>query len=101
MTPMAYQGVMVDRCGACHGMWLEKRDLEVILQKKIAAAFDVGKTTDDVTAADAKPAHCHQCDLAMMKIEGAANVTFDWCERCGGMFFDKSELNVIDAFRED
>lgn len=101
MTPVAYQGVMVDRCGTCHGVWLEKHELEVVLDKKIASAFDVGRPSLDGTVADAKPAYCHRCDVSMMKIDGAADVTFDWCESCGGMFFDKGELKIIDAFREN
>lgn len=101
MTSMAYQGVMVDRCGSCHGILVEKGELEVVLDKKLATAFDVGSVKEDTSDANSKPAHCYRCDAAMMTIEGAAKVQFDWCDACGAMFFDKGELKIIDAFRED
>jgi Zn-finger nucleic acid-binding protein len=37
----------------------------------------------------------------MTVLTGAADVRFDWCEECEGMFFDKGELTVLEQFEAD
>jgi len=101
MMGMEYKGVMVDRCSSCHGIWLDKAELDVVLAKKLGSSFDVGRMSQASVDTRDKPAHCPKCDKDMMVIEGAAGVVFDWCERCEGMFFDTGELRMIDEFSSD
>ncbi len=101
MTSMAHQGVMVDRCNQCHGIWLDKKELEVVLEKKLARSFDVGRYSQLPPEADEASARCRRCQADMVALDGAADVRFDWCPECEGMFFDRGELTVIDEFRPD
>lgn len=101
MTAMAYRGVAVDRCNECHGIWLDKRELEVVMEKKLASSFDVGRYHHLPPEQSDKPARCLRCDKEMIALVGAADVRFDWCDGCEGLFFDRGELSAIDDFQPE
>ena len=91
-------GVVVDRCGACHGILVDKTALVAIDSLNAGAVIDLASTMDE--AADAKPAHCYECDKIMIALRGAGDIQFDWCEKCERVFFDRGELRAFDAVKE-
>ena len=101
MNSLSYQDVVVDRCQSCHGIWLDKRELDVVFMKKLSSAFDLSRVSEISVVANDREAHCHRCDAPMIALDGADDVRFDWCEQCGGMFFDSGELSRLDAFLPD
>jgi len=101
MYAFAYREVEVDRCPSCDGVWLDKDELETILNNELGAQIDLVSFTQNPPSSDEAPAYCHTCDREMTALVGAADVRFEWCETCEGMFFDKGELTIIQAFEGD
>ncbi len=47
------------------------------------------------------PAHCYECDKAMIALRGAGDVEYDWCDGCERLFFDQGELTALAAVTPD
>lgn len=94
MMPISLQQVMVDRCPVCHGIWLDKTELEIVTEKKLVKHIDVGRLDKNETASNDRAAFCHACQSQMMTLSGTGDIEFEWCESCGGMFFDSGELTI-------
>lgn len=101
MYAFAYREVEVDRCPTCDGVWLDKDELETILEHELGEQIDLVSFTQNPIVSDDAAATCYRCDREMIALNGAADVRFEWCEGCEGMFFDKGELTVIQAFRPE
>lgn len=101
MRPYDIEGIEVDRCKHCGGIWLDKNELEQIMNKEVASYVDIhthGKTKEEI---DNAPAYCFRCDHSMMTIDGANDIKFEWCMTCESTFFDKGELSAINDFAAD
>lgn len=101
MLAFSFQGVEVDRCPQCDGVWLDKNELDTILQQKLGRQIEQVSFARAPLSDDFATAHCFKCDQEMISLLGAADVRFEWCEKCDGMFFDKGELSIIEAFKAD
>lgn len=101
MSPKSYDGVEVDRCFGCGGIWLDKGEMEQVDNKNIASLVDVVGTTEKSDVMDGVTAHCPRCDRDMIALRGANDVQFDWCDQCEGMFFDRGELAAMNVFPEE
>ena len=101
MSPKDYDGVEVDRCFGCGGIWLDKGELEEIDSKKISTLIDIAGQTEKAEVMDQFDATCHRCDNPMMSLTGANDVKFEWCDQCEGLFFDRGELAALDADAAD
>ena len=101
MLAVTYRSLQIDRCPECQGVWLDRSELDSLLEKKLAGLLDAGAFTPATPEQDALPARCHRCDADMVALTGAADVRFEWCERCEGLFFDKGELTVLEEFEAD
>ena len=100
MTAKTYKGVEVDRCPSCMGIFLDKGELEKIEDQQMGSMIDVGAYSQKKEEMDAVKATCHRCGQKMMALKGAADVTFDWCDKCEGIFFDKGELARLTFFQD-
>jgi uncharacterized protein len=101
MLPFAFQGVEVDRCTACDGVWLDKDELNQILEKKLGRQIEQVSFAQNPRSDDSAEAFCFKCNKEMIALTGAADVRFEWCDGCEGMFFDKGEISVIEVFQAD
>ncbi len=77
------QGVELERCGHCRGVWLDAGELEQVLGQPVALA-DAAKT-------ELRCAYCrntlHQARFA--------KVTVERCEGCRGVYLDEGELERL------
>ena len=89
----SFDGVEVDSCPACGGLWLDAGELQALARKPQQAAQSlhhlpsVHKTADGDDAS--KP--CPACGgkLAIASFEG---VSLEHCSSCDGLFVDRGEL---------
>lgn len=97
MQPVKVEGIEVDRCTACQGLWfdaLEDRDLR---KRKGGAAVDVG----DAGAGSERDAqgkiHCPRCRTPMVRMvdREQPHVWFESCSVCHGRFFDAGEFRDV------
>ena len=106
-----YEGVAIDTCPHCSGVWLDAGELEALQNTQASDFRDVpAAPLDDVVAAEAMAeAHdeasraCVVCDVIMAKKEYAftSQVMVDQCPKGHGVWLDKDELARLEMFFED
>lgn len=100
MEKVDYEGVVIDRCAGCHGIWfdiLEHEDLKAIAGSE---SIDTGDTGTG-RAHDAKRRiQCPVCDQPMigMVVAGQPHIAYEACTICYGIYFDAGEFR---DFREE
>ena len=107
----SYEGVTIDRCPHCGGVWLDAGELEAI-QK--AQDSDFRGVPDDamdfVTGAlgmakanSEKTLSCIKCedDLVKREYSFTSQVMIDNCPNGHGMWLDKHELARLEKFYEE
>mgnify|MGYP001041401160 CR=1 FL=1 len=99
MNTELFREVEIDRCPHCKGIYLDKGELEKIVSQTIESVEHCGplqkSERPDITAV------CPKCGKEMYELTGAADVHFDWCMDCEGMFFDQGELSVLQFFEAE
>jgi Zn-finger nucleic acid-binding protein len=100
MTVKKYKGVEIDRCPKCLGIFLDKGELQKIEDQQMGAIIDICAYSQKKEEMDAVGATCHRCGQQMMALKGAGDVTFDWCDKCEGIFLDKGELACLHFFTD-
>jgi Zn-finger nucleic acid-binding protein len=98
MEQQRYDDLEIDRCTSCGGIFLDKGELEQVDSRNLGPIIDLAANAADAERMNRQPAHCHRCDHAMLALQGAGDIAFDWCEQCEGMFFDSGELAAMDVF---
>ena len=96
ISHLTTQGVEVDYCTECGGIWLDKGELFYFVRnpklalKKFLFALEHKKPSDKISPKSLKP---------MVEIEYPDGPTIDYCEESGGIWLDKNELeeNSFDA----
>lgn len=91
-----YEEVELDYCGACHGVWLDAGELDLLLG-------DHTLTEGFLTAGNPSAARnenirlCPLCDSPMNKsvTGGAKPIVFDQCPKGHGTWFDSGELAAV------
>jgi len=106
-----YEGVTIDRCPHCLGVWLDAGELEAIQKNQ---ADDFRGVPDDAmdfvtgaigmaTAKTEKTLSCVRCEDNLVKREYSftSQVMIDSCIKGHGMWLDKSELERLEKFYEE
>ncbi|MFH1007726.1 MAG: zf-TFIIB domain-containing protein [Candidatus Latescibacterota bacterium] len=102
MDQLTYEGVNVDCCSECGGIWLDAGELRLIVnikeqqftQEELDAAMkaDSRKKEESVVP-------CPKCSAPMEKRESYDTVV-DMCPEGHGVWLDKGELERIQIIRE-
>ncbi len=91
-----YEEVELDYCGACHGIWLDTDELDLLLgDHALTAGFlDSG---DPAAIKGETTRYCPICDSPMRKLVtgGAKPVVHDACPKGHGTWFDQDELPKV------
>jgi len=93
MEVVAFEGIEVDRCTGCRGIWFDVLEKEHLCEIHGAEAIDVGERP-----ADAGDAHrrilCPVCKTLMisMSVVGHPELKYESCTVCFGAFFDAGEF---------
>ena len=100
----------IDKCPECHGIWLDKGELEKAQDLKVNDySTDLAKMPNLVKAAfeQAKQLQkndlkCPSCNEQMFKKEAsiASQVIVDKCSKCFGFWLNKGELEALEIFFE-
>ena len=98
MEALAHEDLVVDQCPSCHGVWLDKGELDAVMRHKLANVLDARISAFEMHDHDEVPARCRRCDKEMVALVGPGEVRMDWCVECEGLFFDHGELSAIDRY---
>jgi Zn-finger nucleic acid-binding protein len=89
------EGFTIDRCPVCKGIYLDRGELEALLQKKLGPRVDQFAFTATSDAMDAVRGHCPRCDQAMGAVVGPEGIRVDRCGKCGAVFLEQGELATL------
>jgi len=92
-------GVKVDRCGNCGGLWFDRDELRIVRDHRDEnlswLEFDLWKDKNKL-AVSGKSIDCPRDGKPLFKIKyGKTNVLVDVCLDCRGVWLDKDELDKI------
>ena len=100
MEPVDFEGITVDRCTACRGIWFDAKEHGALKEMKGAQAIDTG---DEVTGRrmDAITAiNCPRCQTPMITRTGVDHhhITFEVCTTCNGAYLDAGEFTALKSY---
>ena len=96
LHPIEVEGVVVDQCDACSGIWFDGGELERVTRMKRLGALEIPPRRD--AAADAKRARCPRCGGEGKLVPVASTTSeihVDTCAVCGGKWLDGGELAIL------
>lgn len=108
MEQVDYEGVEIDRCTICKGIWFDAGEIELLSDKRAAAAIDVGDASVGKKSNATDDYQCPRCSGAMVGVVDARqrHIWFETCSSCNGSFLDAGELrdlstiNIADFFKD-
>lgn len=86
------QGVVIDHCPACKGVWLDEGEIYLFSQdpKWLHQTLATG-----LASPHASTAKCPRCNVPMEEGKvGSSDLTLDLCPACKGLWFDDGELKT-------
>lgn len=111
LAPESYEGVEIDRCPHCRGVWLDAGELEAVQDNQDSDFRDVPESKLDTVsgaigmakAASEDTYNCVVCDSDLIKKEYApsSQIMIDNCPKGHGMWLDAGELSRLQMFYED
>ncbi len=107
MEQIDYQGVEIDRCTICNGIWFDAGEVEMLRNKRAATAIDTGDAGTGKQHNAIDRYRCPRCSGTMVRMVDPRqrHIWYETCSSCNGSFFDAgefrdlSELSVSDFFR--
>jgi hypothetical protein len=84
------EGVVVDFCEECHGIWFDKDELA----RYIELSTDIPELEEMQKGARKTDLYCPKCDgfLEELPFSSKTAILIDRCQQCEGIFFDAGEL---------
>lgn len=100
------QPLIINRCPACGGLWFDKNELTLAINKLIKDTSEFDLELEPVTDVelleqvdlDKTEINCLCCkNSKMTKIPSKRNpkITMDYCQKCGGIWLDAGEFKII------
>lgn len=96
MAVLEYDAVELDYCTACRGVWLDAGEVELLFGDPKACATFLAAGAPAPPSRE-KPRRCPICGKPMAKglTAGQDPVTYDYCTRNDGLWFDRAELAQV------
>ncbi len=95
-----YNGLEIDRCSDCHGIWFDHREDDELKNLKGAAeALDIGDASLGAKHDQMQNISCPRCDINMHHVshDGSVEIRFERCNECKGSYFDAGEFRIYIA----
>jgi membrane associated rhomboid family serine protease len=99
LEPVAYDGVDLDVCMFCRGLWFDQGELAKFNHFDADFPLGPGKPIEG----EAIGGLCPRCGVAMTPMRYAPRVNFevDRCANCGGVWLDNGEIRKIQQLVTD
>ena len=97
MEAVEYDGVEVDRCKACQGIWFDAGESHWLRHTDAASAIDTGDPSTGRAHDEIRAYRCPRCDGGMMRKTSlnSARIQYEECTSCRGSFFDAGEFTDL------
>lgn len=97
MEVVTIDGVEVDRCLLCHGLWFDAGEEEVLANKEAAVALDTGSAREGRHYNFIDHYRCPRCggEMARASDPQQTHIWYERCTDCAGSFFDAGEFRDL------
>ena len=97
MEAVEYEGVEVDRCKNCKGIWFDVCESEWLFGEDAASAIDTGDPAVGEHTNQIDRYRCPRCDGGMMRRTDikSKQIQYEECTSCRGVFFDAGEFTGL------
>ena len=94
MEAIEFDGVEVDRCKSCQGLWFDVGESELLRDKDVAAMIDTGDPLTGKQTNNVDRYRCPRCGGGMMRMVDPqhSHIWYEECTSCRGSFFDAGEF---------
>ncbi len=89
------EGVEIERCKGCKGLWFDQGEEEKLSKIQDAELLDWGVATIGAEFSKDEPIPCPRCpDTLMDRIQDPkqTHITLERCPKCAGTYFDAGEF---------
>lgn len=108
MVKVRFDGIEVDRCTDCLGLFFDEFEKEQLQRLKGADAIDIGDAKVGRTFNKVDRIDCPRCRSRMIRMVDMdqPHIWFEHCTVCGGAFFDAGEFKdlahqtIVDFFKD-
>ncbi|NNE05140.1 MAG: MFS transporter [Xanthomonadales bacterium] len=97
MEQIDYEGVEVDRCSVCNGVWFDEGEVEQLASRDAARAIDTGSARQGKKQNKVDEYRCPRCGGGMLKKtdQEQSHIWYETCGDCHGSFFDAGEFRDL------
>ena len=97
MVKVLFEGVEIDRCLDCHGLWFDRFERENLIKRRDSEAIDNGDPQLGAEFDRVNSILCPRCESRMISMVslGRPRIHFEQCTSCGGSFFDAGEFRHL------
>jgi Zn-finger nucleic acid-binding protein/predicted MFS family arabinose efflux permease len=95
MQQIDYDGIEVDRCTICNGIWFDAGEIDLLRNEAAAAAIDTGDASVGKQSDALDSYQCPRCNGEMKKVVDPkqSHVCYEVCNSCDGTYLDAGELS--------
>ena len=97
MRTLEYQGIEVDRCTSCYGIWFDSLELADLKKLSGSEVIDIGDVDIGHEQDQKIKVICPRCRTLMMSKTDArqAHIRYEQCPQCQGAYFDAGEFRDL------
>ncbi len=94
MRTIVYEGVEVNRCSECYGIWFDRFELQDLKVLAGSEVIDMGDPDIGQQQNRNTEAVCPRCDVPMTveSDKRQPHIRFEKCPECKGVYFDAGEF---------
>lgn len=94
MQPFLHEGIELDRCTGCRGLWFDILEHEDLKKIEGSEAIDIGDASTGREMNEVDRIQCPVCRVDMLRMSDAEqrHIWVESCPKCHGVFFDAGEF---------
>jgi Zn-finger nucleic acid-binding protein len=97
MEQVDYDGIEIDRCKYCKGIWFDAGEREALNNKSAALAIDTGDVRSGREFNKKDNYRCPRCSGGMVRVVDPqqTHIWYETCSSCSGSYFDAGEFSDL------
>ena len=97
MELVTFEGVTVDRCTACKGIWFDANEQKWLKEKKGSEVIDIGDAAVGTKMDKINSYLCPRCQGPMIRMVDVDqhHIDYEACTVCYGIFLDAGEFKDL------
>jgi Zn-finger nucleic acid-binding protein len=97
MELVTFDGITIDRCTKCRGMWFDANEQKLLKERKGAEVIDIGDPAIGRRMDKINDIKCPRCSITMIRMVHVDQQPTDYeaCTNCYGIFLDAGEFREL------